>query len=542
MKKLSRRQFLKVCSCAGVAAGTATVLSGCGASSSTASSAASSGAASSSSSANPYLASETPVTFKIFASLNNMAFDSTWPVFQKAAEATNVSLEGVIPQTNSDVTAAFNLMVSSGDLADIISYNTTAELEKLGHSGGLLALNDLIDQYAPHIKEALDKYTGLRGEMTALDGNIYEVRKANILYPAEYWWIRKDWLDKLGLAIPETVDDLHDVLTAFRTKDPNGNGQQDEVPLFDRAGYKMPDEYLWLWDSSTEFNAVDGKMVFEPMEENFKVAVPNIAQWYKEGLIDPEIFTRGPKSRDILFGGNLGGCTHDWVSASGYNDSLKTDVPGFNLVSMAPPKNQNGKIIERARRNASSAGWCISSTCPDPVAAIKYMDYFYTDEGSRLANFGIEGDSYTVNADGTIAYTDKIMKSESTPLGALRAMGVGFCIGMPQLPEYEYASMTQAGKDATKMYDEHREWYPTNQPPFADGRLNLRYPEEDETEYTRIMGDIRSYVDEKFQAWMMGTADFAKEYDGFVAELKSRGIDRAIEINQTAYEAYLAKL
>ena len=53
------------------------------------------------------------------------------------------------------------------------------------------------------------------------------------------------------------------------------------------------------------------------------------------------------------------------------------------------------------------------------------------------------------------------------------------------------------------------------------------------------MANIRPYVDEKFQSWMLGTGDFESEYDDFVAELKARGIDRAIEINQIAYDTYI---
>ena len=77
--------------------------------------------------------------------------------------------------------------------------------------------------------------------------------------------IRQDWLDKLNLKAPTTVDELHDVLYAFRNEDPNGNGLKDEIPLFDRAGWKQPDEYLYLWDTSLEFYPRDGKMKYEPL-------------------------------------------------------------------------------------------------------------------------------------------------------------------------------------------------------------------------------------------------------------------------------------
>ena len=72
-----------------------------------------------------------------------------------------------------------------------------------------------------------------------------------------------------------------------------------------------------------------------------------------------------------------------------------------------------------------------------------------------------------------------------------------------------------------------------------DGALDMKYPPELEAEYQKLMADIRPYVDEKFQSWMLGTASFEDDYDAFVEELKSRGIDRAIEINQIAYDTYI---
>ena len=76
-------------------------------------------------------------------------------------------------------------------------------------------------------------------------------------------------------------------------------------------------------------------------------------------------------------------------------------------------------------------------------------------------------------------------------------------------------------------------------PPYADGELDLKYSADVDTEYKNIMANIQPYVEEKFQSWILGVNDFESEYDEFIAELKARGIDRALEINQEAYETYL---
>ena len=481
---------------------------------------------------------EKKTEFTIFLNFNNMPFDNNWKVWKELENRTNIKFNSVISQSNSNETEAFNLMLSSGNLADVIGYVNAADLENLGRDGGLLPLNDLIDEYAPHIKAMLDSDPRFKAYATSMDGNIYFIPKNQALKGAEYWWIRTDWLDKLGLEIPTTVDELHDVLYAFRNEDPNGNGKKDEIPLFDRAGWKMPEEYLYLWDTSTGFYVRDGKIEFEPLTENFKTGVRNIIQWYKEGLIDPEIFTRGPKGRDVLLTANLGGCTHDWISASDYNGKLNNEIPGFEFSVMAPPADQNGVVKERTER-FPSVGWGISSSCKDPISVIKFMDYIFTEDGSVLMNWGLEGESWYIDENGERQFTDLVLHGSQTPTGYLRSIGAIYRVGMNQDGVYELAAMNDFGKAAPALYGAHPEWYISEVPPYADGELDMKYYPEDEATYKRIMNNIKPYVEEKFQSWVIGTADFEKEYDSFVKELHSRGIDEAIAINQRAYDYYI---
>ncbi len=486
------------------------------------------------------LVSKEPKEFTVFLNFNNMPFDSNWQVWQEAAKRTNVSLKGTISLSNSNEEEAFNLMMSSGNLADIIGYVDASSLEKLGRDGGMIPLNDLIKEHAPNIQKVLDEDARFRQTAYSLDGNIYQIPKNQELKAAEFWWIRQDWLDKLNLKAPTTVDELHDVLYAFRNEDPNGNGLKDEIPLFDRAGWKQPDEYLYLWDTSLEFYPRDGKMKYEPLEENFKTGVSNMIKWYQEGLIDPEIFTRGASSRDTLLGGDLGGCTHDWVSTANYNSTLQETIPGFQMVAIAPPADQNGVVKERVSRYPG-VGWGISSQCKDPVTVIKFMDYFFTEEGSDLMNWGIEGDTFTRDADGSKHFTDTVLQSELTPIGYLRSIGAQYRIGMCQDGDYEYATMKEDGIEANKLYNGHDEWFDDSLPPYLDGKMALKYTSDDETEYKNIMASIKPYVDEKFQSWILGVNDFDSEYDTFIKELKARGIDRALEINQKAYDTFLGE-
>lgn len=517
--------------------GLAAVLAFTGCGGAAASGAAGSGSASASSDS-PYLCSSEPVTFTFFNIFDNITFNPEWQVFQEAAKMTNVTLESSVSQSSSDETTAFNLMLSSGKLADIISYKQMSDLEKLGHDGGLIPLNDLIDEHAPHLKKVLEENEEFRKIATSEDGNIYVIPKLQTITVAEGDFIRMDWLEKLGLEVPNTVDELYTVLKAFREQDPNGNGQKDEIPFFSRQGTKSFNDVLNLWDAHEDFYVRDGKITFGPMEEEFKLAIENAIKWYSEDLIDPEWFTRGSNARDILLGANQGGYCNDWFSSNAeYNDKLADTIPGFSFLPIAPVENQKGQRIAHTSR-VGNPGWGISSQCKDPVAAIKYFDFWFTDAGNALINYGIEGVTYTRDENGNIQYTDAIMKTDKTALSELRNYGVQYRIGMIQDYAYEEAWSNDIAKEGNKMYEEAG--YVYTPIPQLNGELALKYTTEEDAEYSKIMASVTPYVTEMIQKWVLGSEDFASSYDGFIASLKDKGIERAIEINQTAYDRYMA--
>ena len=154
-------------------------------------------------------------------------------------------------------------------------------------------------------------------------------------------------------------------------------------------------------------------------------------------------------------------------------------------------------------------------------------------------NWGIEGVSYYVDENGQKQFYDTVLNSDQTPVGYLRSIGALYRVGMNQTGEYEIVSTNDEGRAVIELYEAHPEWYDQSQPPFADGELDMKYFPEDETRYERIMGQIQPYVEEKLQSWILGTSNFDADYDAFIKELHTRGIDEAIEINQRAYDFYI---
>lgn len=481
-----------------------------------------------------------PIEFTYFNIFNNTPFNPEWPVFKEAAKLTNVSLKGVASQSSSDEASAFNLMLTTGDLPDIIGYQEASKLDSLGRDGGLIPLNDLIKEHAPDIQKLLDENPEYKSSATSLDGNIYFIPKFMEVEVARGYYIRTDWLKKLNLDVPQNLDELYTVLTAFRNEDPNGNGLKDEVPYFKRNGNGNIWDLFGMFDAASDFDLKDGKIVYGPLEEEFQYAISTLVKWYEEDLLDPEIFTRGNSARDVLLGQDLGGFTHDWFgSTASYNTKLADTIDGFEFMPIIPVENQNGERVEKSARN-HIPGWGISSACEDPVTVMKFFNFFFTPEGHKLINYGIEGETYTLE-NGSPVYTDNIMKADKTAIAALRGYGVQYRIGMLQDFAYEKAWLTDIAGDGMQMYIDGG-YVKREVPVGGEGALLLKYTPEQEKEYIKIMSQITSYTLEKIQKWvLMGSETLEQEYPEFVKNIKSKGIDRAIEINQEAYNAFIGK-
>ncbi len=472
--------------------------------------------------------------YTIFGMFNKMIFNENWPVFQEASKQTGVTLKSKISQNAVDEQEAFNLMVASGDLPDIIRNGFPQKLNTLGTDGGLIPLQDLIDEHAPNIKKFWEDRPDLKRVVTTYDGNIYQVPYYPPIKVGAVHILRKDWLDKLGLPVPKTMEEFYNTLVAFKTQDPNGNGLADEIPWFQRSSdlnntLKL---LLNLFQISYMWNITeDYGVVFELNRLEFKDAIRELSKWYKEGLIDPEIFTRDfATTRDYMFGNNLGGYTFDWASTAYYVDSLKDTIPGFNLLVFLPPAINDKKIVPFAR-NVYAGGWGISSTAKDPIGIIKYFDYWFSEEGRRLWNFGIEGDQYTM-VDGEPIFTDKVLKAAS-PLNELYKVGAQWEMGIFQDYDYEKQISHPLIKEGYKLYIDE------DVVQSSIGFAALQHAPEIIKEYSMIQVNLESYTAEMIQKWIMGASDIDKDWDSFIKRLDEIGLQRAIEINEDGFRRYI---
>ncbi len=461
------------------------------------------------------------------------AFDyDKMTMFQEAFRETNIKLSGTASASNTDAQQEFNIMLTNSPLPDIIQ-GTKTNLNSAAIEGALIPLEDLVKEYAPNIQAVFDEHPEYVAGSVASDGHLYYIPSLFEGKPSVGFYIRQDWLDKLGLEVPTTLDEYYNVLKAFREQDPNGNGLKDEVPYFYRDS--GVDGLIQLWDAYNTWHVNDeGQVVHGKTEEEYKNAMKALAQWYQEGLIDQEIYSRGSQAREQLLGENLGGSTHDWFSSTGSFNRFADTIEGFNWVAIAPPADVNGVVKEIfARQELVASGWGISSDNQYPVETIKYFDWWFSENGRRTYAYGIEGVDY-VMVDGKPQYTEETLNKEGGVPMYMRDMGQ-LEFGAPMSIQAEIDAMTPQAQQGFELYNDHPEWY-TEQFPA------LSYTTEEE----RIIQDQGTAVDtlitETQQEWLMGTKDVDATWDQYLADLDSMGYQQVRQAQQDAYDRYQESL
>lgn len=475
----------------------------------------------------PYLIAEEPTELTLFA-ITDTRIDDT-EVWKKIEEMTNIRIRTVSSSSNSDADTAMNTMLMSGEIPDLIfSTNMKTFANEYGPDGAFAAIDELVSDETPNLNKQLERKE-ISSFITNYDGHAYYMCGVNPDTVSQGWMIRQDWLDKLGLEAPTNPEEFYNVLKAFKTQDPNGNGQADEVPYISRFG--TVDDLDFIFNATPEWTVDEnGKVYYGPTTQDFKTAYENIAKWYAEGLIDQEIYTRGAKSRDQLFGNNTAGVIHDWFgSTAQFNDILAESVPGFRLVAFAPP---NEGHVEYTRRDvAITQGVAIGANSDKKEYAIKLLDFLFSETGSRLMNFGIEGETYDL-VDGRPVFKDFVINGDKTAIQILTELGACSLV-YEQDFDYERQWLNEDAKAGSDMYINNG--YLTTKFP------GLSYTEEEYSRLNEIMTNVDTFRSERCQQWVFGSADVASTFDAYLAELDRLGLQEATEIQQAAYDRYMSE-
>jgi len=485
--------------------------------------------------------SEDPMELTLFYAFGaNGAPTGDMPIWQAIQEYTNVAMRNVANPSIADDAESFNAMLLDNTKPDLILAQT-GTIQPVAQDL-LIPLDDLIAEYAPNIQAYLNSLPEAKVASTHADGNTYYIAgslsgKLGSLLPSMGFFIRQDWLDTLGLPVPTTFEEFRDTLYAFRNDDPNGNGERDEAPYFYRDRGVVGLYQLWGVGGSWAQWCLDanGKVTYGRIQPEYQNALRDLAQWYADGVIDSEIFTRGSQARQELLGNNTGGVTMDWFASTAnmnYNEDILAQVPDMNFVSILPPADVNGvskQIYSRAP--ISDFVWGISFDCADPVAAIRFMDFMFTEESGMLSEWGVEGISYQM-VNGVPEFLPAAHEHPAGIPNYMRSIGAAEVPGRPTSIEVEVDQMSDIARDGFLLYFDSDALVA----PFPP----LTFTEEEQSRIDEVNVNVSTAFDTYEQQVLLGDRDVDATWDAYIAEIRGYGFFDVIDIYQAAYDRYLA--
>ena len=473
-------------------------------------------------------------TFTMFAGVGSMEWDyNENPAFLWACDKTNVYFD-ITHVATSDTAEKGNLLLNSGDYPDVF-FKTYIDVDTYGMEEILIPLEDLIREYMPNLTAILDADDGWKHVQSA-DGHIYTLPEIQGVTPMNTrLFINGDWLDTLGLDMPTDLDSLYEVLKAFKEKDPNGNGIADEIPL---ATSTFPSITLLLQHFGYNYQnyyAVDdnGELYFLANTDGYYEFLEYITKLYSEGLINQDCFTfdwsglqpKATAGEDIIVGMFWDFQPVGFVPKG----ATSSEGEGIYAFDMLMPFTEGTLPLSHGYVKAGIL--CITDACEDPGAVLAWADQYYTDEGAVVALYGVEGETWEWNDDGTWAEL-KDEEGNSLVTGATRIQGDAYHPAKYPTEEFESKNAGYDKFDAqlAELISMGAEPWPT-----------LSYTEEENEERSTLKTDIRDYVFQYLSKVVVGEYNLEETWDEYLKTLDDMGLERLTEIECAAYNRAVGK-
>lgn len=321
---------------------------------------------------------------------------------QEVERLTGMVVE--IEKPAADYAKKLMAALAGGEQYDLV-YMGKTEMDQLVEQGVLMRLNDYIADSDvlsdPEVIEPSEWELVTYGE-----GDIYSIlnKKEGGTLPT----VRQDWMDKLGLDQPETLDEFYEVLKAFKERDPDGNGKDDTYGLSTSGLYDIQG---FMSAAGVKYRYVIGEDGKRTIPYATEAAVP-VYEWfaklYREGILDPNFATNDTgKMRELFLSDRVGMVTYwdAWVGL--FNNMRLQDDPGTAFVAKGIPGAVSPDGDYMLRRGDPSV-WGIPVNAEQPEAAIAFMEFWHSEPGNILSTLGIENVDWTKeNGDYTLTETGK---------------------------------------------------------------------------------------------------------------------------------------
>lgn len=450
--------------------------------------------------------------FSRMESLTGVHMDATGVTDAKAyAELLSGMAQGSIP---ADVLFKANL--------------TREQEQSLLDCGALIDLAPLIEENMPHLSALLAAHPDWKQVISLEDGRIASLPLFNTSERQVCVWLNTKWLETLGLETPTSVDELTDVLLAFKDRDPNGNYKQDEIAADLIGVYEM----RWLLpyfgivaDDSNLARNESGELVFAPELPAYRQFIETLCSWVQSGILPRSAFT----------------ATHSTaaLNSSSVNEEKAVVTSGM-IVTMTPYTNIPSTSVSdyEALLMPDSTGvtrwrdmlgdvwtgcFAVTSSCKDPAEALRWADALYTEEGALLAYAGVEGEDYAFDANGLWSF--KV--DDSRTINDIRANVLMYTgASMPGLYPSAFIKKVNSPIDEHVLTQNERVHAVSEQviPAHALGLSEQARANE----LTSVLGGL---VDRGIARFATGEVELNDEtYASWLAELKAAGSDELVDL------------
>ncbi len=440
------------------------------------------------------------------------------------------------PQATSEETM---LLIASGDYPDIWRVNW------ITHPGGptgaiadglILNLSEYAD-LCPNLNAYVADNPEIKKLVVNDDGNLYcfpYVKDCSGMGTVGTGAaVRSDWLAEQNLELPTTIDDWTNTLRVFKEQ------------YGCTAGLTFEARWLWLeyassglssaWGVCFPFYVVDGSVKYGPLEEGYRGFVQQMADWYAEGLLDPDFATVDKSTVQAKFANSESGFA---IQQCGNieNGIAANEGTAFDAVAVPTAVLNEGDTKMFGHLTAKYDGGFALSVSPgdNQEAALRLCDFFYGHEGQYLCAYGTEGITYTVDGNGEFAgFTDLVLNNTTTedkPSSIRYNFAVNSNWAYPQLGSGIF--QTDYNKQATGVWADNEmssHFYPA-----------VTHTEEEATVMSEVYADIETYCKEQIMMYILGTQNM-DTWDDFVAQMETLGMQQVIEVKQAAYDRFNAR-
>ncbi|MFI7454104.1 extracellular solute-binding protein [Nonomuraea sp. NPDC049714] len=484
-----------------------------------------------------------PVSFD--ALYNNHSFyphKDDWLFWQELTKRTNVTIKPVTVPL-SDYEKKRGLLVGSGQAPLIIPKTYHPQEEAFVSSGAILPVSDYLD-LMPNFKDKIAKW-GMEPELNTLrqaDGRFYLLPGIHESAWVDYSLaIRTDILEKLGLEVPTTWDELYTVLKAMKAEYP------DRYPMTDRWGVPTPGGNLlklvaqaygsrggWDYQHAT-WDAATGKFAYTGAMPQYKQMIEYLQKLVKEKLLDPESFTQQDEQAKQKFnsGKSFVISANAQAIINDYRTTLTKTVEGAKIVKIPVPMGPVGdfKIGTRLENGVMISKKALENE--NFVAMMQFIDWlWYSDQGQEFAKWGVEGTTFTKDSSGAYKLADDI-DFLGLNAGAPKHLqkDFGFSNGVfayGGATKLLQSTFSEEELEFQNVMNARKPWPVEPAHPFTDA----------EREQSSLWETpLKDHVTQNTLKFILGERDLS-EWDAYVKELESKNSASYLNLVNGAYERF----